>query len=299
MQSVGQKLRRAREAQGRTLEQINSNTRISLKNLKAIEADELSSISSAFHYRSFVRQFAQDLKLDYAELAPAIHETVGRIPAPLIPGEGVPAVPRVAALPIGRKRKTRLMYSFSSFALMLVACSGIYAIWQNSKVGLQDLQNIRRLRFSAPSVRAVKPPLPQEVVPAKGAAAAKTVGPQPSSVADPSDKFTLELSATERTWLSIVADGKPSFKGILEEAETKVLEGYRSARVRTGNAGGVEVVFNGKPLGALGPRGQVRTVLFTQNNYEVLKSDVRTSLVSFNRTVAPELFPLLPPLPGS
>jgi hypothetical protein len=96
--------------------------------------------------------------------------------------------------------------------------------------------------------------------------------------------FTLQLSAIEPAWLSIIADGKPSFKGILEKAETKILEGHRTARIRTGNAGGVEVVFNGKPLGALGPRGQIRTVLFTKDNYEVLHRPAHVSLVEFTQT---------------
>lgn len=300
MQSVGQKLRHAREAQGRTLEQLNSTTRISLKNLRAIEADEITAIGSAFLYRSFVRQFAQDLKLDYADLETAIQENAGRIPTPLMPGEGVSAVPRVAALPIGRKQKGHLLYSISSFTVMLVACSGIHALWQNSKFSLPAFQKSAKTRLTTPPVPAVKPASQPVAAPEKSDSNANTAKSQSASAADPSDKFTLELSAIEPAWLSIVADGKPSFKGILEKAETKVLEGYRSARIRTGNAGGVEVVFNGKPLGALGPRGQVRTVLFTQNNYEVLKTPVRISLISFNQTAAPELFPRLPEgLPGS
>ncbi len=299
MQSVGQKLRHAREAQGRTLEHVHSTTRISLKNLEAIEADEVTAISSAFLYRSFVKQFALDVQLDYAALEPAIQESADRIPVPLIPGEGASALPRVAALPIGRKKKARLLYSLSSFALMLVACSGIYAFWQNTKLNLSAFQNIKKTAVARPSLPVEKSPLPPAAAAVKADPNTYSVKPNPASPAEPVDSFTLEVSATEPAWLSIVADGKPSFKGILEKAETKVLEGYRSARIRTGNAGGVEVVFNGKPLGALGPRGQVRTVVFTQNNYEVLKAPARTSLVSFNQIVAPELVPQVLELPGS
>ncbi len=300
MQSVGQKLRHVREAQGRTLEQVNSTTRISLKNLRAIEADQIAVIGSAFLYRSFVRQFAQDLKLDYADLETATQESAGRIPAPRMPGEVISAVPRVPALPIGRRKKARLVYSISSFAVMLVACSGIYALWQNSKFSLPAFQKLAKTRLATPPVVAVTQSYQLGAPPERNDSNANTAKREPESASDPSDKFTLELSATEPAWLSIVADGKPSFKGILEKAETKVLEGYRSARIRTGNAGGVEVVFNGKALGALGPRGQVRTVLFTQNNYEVLKTPVHISLVSFNQTAAPELLLTVPEqFPGS
>jgi len=79
------------------------------------------------------------------------------------------------------------------------------------------------------------------------------------------------LSAIERTWLSIVADGQETFTGVLETAETKVLEGHETARIRTGNAGGLNVVFNGRAIGSLGPRGQVRTVVFTRTGYETFE----------------------------
>jgi hypothetical protein len=75
------------------------------------------------------------------------------------------------------------------------------------------------------------------------------------------------LSATEPTWLSLTSDGKSAYNGMLEAATTKVLDSHDRARIRMGNAGGVNVLFNGKSLGALGKRGQVRTIEFTAAGY--------------------------------
>jgi hypothetical protein len=41
--------------------------------------------------------------------------------------------------------------------------------------------------------------------------------------------------------------------------------------MRVGNAGGLEVRWNGKPIGPIGPRGQVRVVLFTPENFQILE----------------------------
>jgi hypothetical protein len=41
--------------------------------------------------------------------------------------------------------------------------------------------------------------------------------------------------------------------------------------VRAGNAGGIQVVFNGKTIGPLGPKGQVRTAVFTRDRYTILE----------------------------
>ncbi len=292
MQSVGQKLRHAREAQGRTLEQLNSSTRISLKTLEAIEADDLSCISSAFLYKSFVRQFAEYVGLDYAELAAEVQAAAERIPAPLMPGQGAIQPPRIAALPVGRKANSRLLYSITSFGVVLVACSGLYAVWQKSKMSLPFRRENVLVHLANQHASAGRQDARQPTVNGgqSGTGSEATTDADPAIPQDKADMneaqagFTLELSATEPAWLSIIADGKPSFNGILEKAETKILEGHHTARIRTGNAGGVKVVFNGKPLGALGPRGQIRTVLFTKNNYEVLQTPGHVSLVEFTQT---------------
>ncbi len=288
MRSVGQQLRQARQAQGRTLEELNSSTRISLKNLEAIEADQPTAISSAFLYKSFVKQFAESVGLDYGQLQEDVQTAASQMPAPLMPGEVVGSALKVPALPVRQKRTFRLLYSLSSFALVLVACSGIYSVWQNAKVRSAIAQRARPRNENS----AAKPTTPDRLHAAavKNPASAEakpntsTSSPGPDSRERVPESFTLELSATEPAWLSIVADGKQSFKGILERAETKILEGHNTARIRTGNAGGVKVVFNGKALGALGRRGQIRTVVFTTNDYEVVDRPARVAAVMFSQS---------------
>jgi hypothetical protein len=94
--------------------------------------------------------------------------------------------------------------------------------------------------------------------------------------------FRVEVAAVERTWLSITADEKEIYSGVLETAETRVLEAHDTGRIRTGNAGGVNVLFNGKTIGALGPRGEVRTVVFTKDNYQIVEPPAHIALTGFN-----------------
>jgi hypothetical protein len=93
--------------------------------------------------------------------------------------------------------------------------------------------------------------------------------------------FRIEVSALERTWLSIVSDGKRIYSGVLQADQSKILESRQTALIRAGNAGGVEVVFNGKQIGTLGPKGQVRTVVFTKNNYEIVQPTEHASFTGF------------------
>src|SRR5260370_17835292 len=87
MQSVGIRLRQARVEQKQTLEEISGGTRISLKNLTAIESDELAKFSSPFIYRSFVRKYGLPVKDDYGTLTPDEHTTAATISRPIRPGQ--------------------------------------------------------------------------------------------------------------------------------------------------------------------------------------------------------------------
>ena len=53
--------------------------------------------------------------------------------------------------------------------------------------------------------------------------------------------------------------------------ETVSFDGKETAQIRTANAGGVNVIFNGRALGPLGRPGQSRTFVFTKSGYEVVR----------------------------
>src|SRR5690348_2421238 len=256
MQSVGTWLRQARIAQGQTLEGISAATRITLKNLAAIEADDLAKISSPFIYRSFVRQYAEALKLDYTARAADVRAASHSIPEPLIPGQaGIVPVRTGTVIPPHVPRDFRWMYPVAALILVVVACSSLYGLYQHPPVERHRrispvvLAAQRPLQTAAPLPRPPQPP------------------PAPPLAAKPESPIHLELSAIEPTWLSLTSDGKPGYKGILETSATTTLDSHDRARVQLGNAGGVNVSFNGKALGALGKRGQVRTIEFTTAGY--------------------------------
>jgi cytoskeletal protein RodZ len=251
LQSIGTKLRQARAAQGQTLEAISAATRITLKNLSAIESDELTKISSPFIYRSFVRQYAQALKLDYAAMAADVRTASHAIPEPLMPGQvDILPVRTSTVIPPHVRRDFRWMYPVAALILVVVACSSLYGLYQHPPV--------ERHRRIAPVVLAAQRPQLAPPSPAP---------PPPPPAAKVESPVHLELSAIEPTWLSLTSDGKPAYKGILETAATTVLNSNDRARIHLGNAGGVNVLFNGKALGTLGKRGQVRTIEFTAAGY--------------------------------
>jgi cytoskeletal protein RodZ len=282
MESIGEKLRKARLSLGLTLDAVSSSTRINLRTLTAIEADQLDQISSPFLYKSFVRQIGQAVGLDSQALEQDLLSAAESMPKPLVPGQDGAPLPPATASRHRRNPLARWVYSIASFCLMLMACSGLYAFWQSAKTESpsQFVASFASfLHINSPAA-AVKPRSSAQIIrPEQKTHAALPSSANLATQANPAGQtnddglFHIQLSAIEQSWLSIATDGKEVYSGILHAAETKTLEGHEVARIRTGNAGGVEVVFNGHNLGPLGSRGQVRTVLFNRNGYEVLDSE--------------------------
>jgi cytoskeleton protein RodZ len=279
--------------------------------LTAIESDDVAKLSSPFFYRSFVRQYAEQVGLDYQQLSAGVETLAAGMREPDLPGQGEYPPVRVAPLQPRIKRD----FSWVSPVLLFLGAVGIitsgYAAWRYQPVWLSNTpvgSFVRSLKASQPAKDAAEPvvnqPAPaavpkntpkaaqsldQDVTNASGAEAGSDsadMTPNESSKA-PSDAgisativpenpqrtdsgIHLEVAATERTWLSVTADGRPAYSGILEKEEVKVLDGQETAELRTGNAAGVNITFNGRQIGALGPRGTTRRVIFTKTSFEVV-----------------------------
>jgi cytoskeleton protein RodZ len=278
-QSVGKFLRDERLRRGLALDEISACTKIPVGLLQAIEADDMSHISSAFLYRSFARQFADVLQLDYEQLRSAVNASAEAYPQPKMPGQEDHG-PRVPALGSSYEHRVRWGVSVIALAVVLVGCSGLYALWQKAHIGANEAA-VARTQSSESEMNSANASGPNSVpqnpaaepVP-RAASRTSDASAQPA----PDSELEVRISAVEKAWVSMDTDGKRIYSGLLEAADTKVLEGHQTARIHTGNAGGINVVFNGKRLGPLGGRGQVMTVVFTRNNYEVVEPHLSAAI---------------------
>ncbi len=75
--------------------------------------------------------------------------------------------------------------------------------------------------------------------------------------------FVVSIRATKRSWISVTADGKHLMSLELTPDDSKSIRAHSKVSLTTGNAGGVEISFNGKPIPPLGGDGEVRRATFT------------------------------------
>ena len=106
-----------------------------------------------------------------------------------------------------------------------------------------------------------QPAASQDAAPAKATAS--------PVAAQNANRISVDLQAKEKTWVSVTSEGKTVFRGLLAASQTKTMELAENAQLLTGNAAGLDVRANGKPLGPLGPRGQVRVVVFNTEKVQI------------------------------
>jgi cytoskeletal protein RodZ len=77
----------------------------------------------------------------------------------------------------------------------------------------------------------------------------------------------VSISATARSWISVLSDDKPAETLTLDpdkpESSSRSFKAKDRVRLTVGNPAGVSVTYNGKPTGKLGAAGQRVTITFT------------------------------------
>src|SRR5437764_13337108 len=140
MSSVGETLRRERLRTGLDLERIAQDTKISVRTLELIEADQFEKLPGGVFARSFVRQYARAIGVDEDEI-------VGELTKLLAPPmDSVPAMQEATRQPEIRMARvaqwggsgSRLhsnswLPALGMVVLVMVACSAAYTWWQKPR----------------------------------------------------------------------------------------------------------------------------------------------------------------------
>ena len=276
MGAFGDRLRREREMRGITLDEITESTKVSRRHLEALEGEHFDQLPGGVFNKGFVRAYARFLGIDedqavadYSTASNEVPEPEGKFPLEIHQKPDRDLNPRRSPLP--------MVFAIAALIGVLVG----YAFWAKSKPHSTESsqQESQVPAASAPantastpatsapaaSEQASREPAPRTV---EHAAKAASVNPQPqadqaaSALDKPEKAFFVFVKAREDSWVSIVADGKSVMQRVLSADKHKKIKAGKSLILRTGNAGGIEVTFNGRPLGALGNENEPRTLTF-------------------------------------
>ena len=175
--------------------------------------------------------------------------------------------------------------------LVVGIASATFLFWPSNPVQPTEPPKVAAVappESTAPKVSETDVPAPVEPAKAKVASSdvASRVKPKEQQAAPPSvtaaaqpgepggEMMRIELEAREPVWVAITdMNGRKLFERTLEANETRTVELTTGATLRTGNAGGLVLHLNGKPIGPLGPAGKVRVVEFKDGAFRMVPAD--------------------------
>jgi len=254
-----------------TIGDIARRTYIQLPFLQAIDDDNFSAVPES-HVRLFVREYARLVSIDPEELyallpTPSPRDRTIMSAATTGPdaiaasGSPLPSVRTVSTSDLGvvderdRQRNRALLGRLSAGKGVRLGGTGasgwllrgaiLLLLVLGGYFGIRALLTADGEGDPLESAPPVDDTTQTHIIP--------RAGTDTTAATEDGDSLTLEGRATGRVWFAIVSDGKKSEQGTIDSGEMKTWRAGKEFRISLSNAGGLQLVLNGKSLGTLGP----------------------------------------------
>lgn len=273
MGNLGERLKAARNAKGITLIQAEEDTKIRKRYLEALENEEFNVIPGVVYTKGFLKTYAGYLGLDQDEVMTEFRLFNIR--------EEKPPRPQVRFQEYTAPRRKKSIKWRPSFLTVLLAVAAVITLfifnnfWNNYSGKTEKTPTDNLTRTETP-VEPQKPPAPADSGNKQPAVVPDTVYGsgygQPQNPA-PGQQLNLVLTTKNQvSWVRVDTDGVKKFSGTMTPGQVQTFNANDNIKIVLGNAGAVEVTYNGRNLGLLGPLGTVKKQEFSRNQIPVQAS---------------------------
>jgi cytoskeleton protein RodZ len=262
-ESLGLRMRAAREAKGLTCETAAHQLRLPASILQSLETERFDRIGHAIYLRSYLTKYLQLLDLPLVLAERVLHEHAA--PAPQLVTTGT----------VSRPRYLFERYSGSALYLILTGVIVVPAVLLAMRAGF-DQNLVRVSPLDATEIAAPMPKAQEEGLPApshEAGDAAVQAATKPASTSAPfiasmtpfptpaasettaknetsgnPGEHKLRLNLAEASWVEITAsDGQKLEYGLLPAGSSRSYDAVKALDVRIGNANGATLEVDGKP----------------------------------------------------
>jgi cytoskeletal protein RodZ len=274
---IGEVLAQSRTNLGKSIKEVEFDTKIRAKHIEALEADDFDTLPGSIYTQGFIKTYANYLGIDPEPLIKSYRNRY------LQPSDGdllnVSSNIRVET----KKRPVWLPYAIVAglaavLFIGLIAWGGYAKKMSQPKVVVQTIKGKQTLETAVAGVTTSTGA--KDGTGANGSDA-KNKDNSDSSTTSTTDEnkdnkstdttetdnnkdaenkddakkdgktsVTVKLTGIDGdgSWVKVYIDGEPEFVGVIDSGESKLFEGDTDVRVRIGNETGMEVMLNGKKV---------------------------------------------------
>lgn len=210
MQSVGEKLKKARLDKKLSLEQVYQQTKIQPKILEALEEDEAYESLSPVYLKSFLKAYANYLKLDGDRILREYSHS---------------QEPKASQTEVVLKKRHKTTKELKPMLIIRTVFSIALAILL-----------VFYFRFAANKIKQSASEDKQQKV---------KIRVLPATKVKPDD-FNLQVEALSDCWMRVRVDGQELFQGILAKGKKEKWQGKNRIELRIGKPEALRVRLNGE-----------------------------------------------------
>jgi cytoskeleton protein RodZ len=231
-----------------------------------VEHGDFNRLPPPVYARNFIRKYARAVGIDEKPILDHYEKHLERLKPPKEETKIRKPWPEA---------DRRYPFLFMSLATVIICGILVSALFLYDQAGQPP--------SPAPAVAVESSPAPAPApentaaVPASPAPAATPGSPTPPatpeaatppSVSAAGNMYHLVLDARELTWIRITEDRNPPYQVLLKPGDKIERMASDSFQLDIGNAGGIHLTFQGKPLGILGKQGQILHIRLPEKGSE-------------------------------
>jgi cytoskeleton protein RodZ len=280
-ETLGKYLKNQRESKNISLREVAKNTRVREHVLTAIEEDQHHLLPPATYVKGFLLAYAKYLRLDSNDILLRYERVLkGESLAPPSIQSSRPQreIPPAHA----PKPKQKILWNTKQTWVVIGVIVATFVVFYffSPYSSRPPTEPIPEKLAEGKSPIAPSPPTLATPQPSEGKPVVKEKKPLSRSVpaatttsVQEKKPISLQLKAIEETWLSLQADDQPEREMTFKPGEGFSVQASNRILMKLGNAGGLDLVLNGKPLDKVGRSGEVITLAFTLQGVEVRRHE--------------------------
>jgi cytoskeleton protein RodZ len=231
--SFGRYLQSMRLEKKITLEEVSGETRIAVRNLLLIEKEDLEALPDDVFVKGFLRSYARAIGADGDEAVKLYKARINMESRLIDAGRFSPRSSLIAW-------RNLILAIATVIAVIALTLYGV-SYFQSRVLQPETIETLAASEHSEEPL-----PRPENDTIAKKGSSPKLL-----------KKLVLHITAVDNTWIKAIIDNKDSKEYSLRSGEKLEMEASEKFNLLIGNAGGLELEFNGKPIKIAGKAGEV------------------------------------------